>query len=181
MSKGHSLPAQLLGEFADATLMMGAIDALRANGYRRLETFTPFDIPELDEHLDLGRSRLPVFVLACGVAGLVLSYAIQWWANVHEYPLNIGGRPINAVPAFVLATFEGAMLGAALGAFFGLFLWLRLPDYSSPLENVAAFERASADRFLILVGGIQSRVDSARAEGVMNAAGATHTVSSRYQ
>lgn len=179
MSKAHSLPAQLLGEFADATRMLGAIDALRANGYRRLETFTPFDLPELDDHLALGRSRLPLFVLACGIAGLVASYAIQWWANVHKYPLNIGGRPVNAVPAFVLATFEGAILGAALGAFFGLLLWLRLPDYSSPLENVAEFKRASTDRFLILVGGIQSGFDRARAERIMIGAGALHTVSSR--
>lgn len=181
MSKSHPSPAQLLGEFADPTRMLSAIDALRANGYRRLETFTPFDIPELDDHLHLGRSRLPMFVLACGVAGLVASYAIQWWANVHEYPLNIGGRPVNAVPAFVLSTFEGAILGAALGAFVGLLLWLRLPDYSSPLESVSAFERASTDRFLILVGGIQSRFDSARAEHVMKEAGAMHTVSSRYK
>lgn len=181
MSKSHSSPAQLLGEFADPARMMGAIDALRANGYRRLETFTPFDIPELDDHLHLGRSRLPMFVLACGLAGLVASYAIQWWANVHEYPLNIGGRPINAVPAFVLATFEGAVLGAALGAFFGLLLWLRLPDYSSPLENVTAFKRASTDRFLILVGGIQSGFDGARAERLMREAGALHTVSSRCE
>ncbi len=178
MSTARARSSQLLGEFADPTRMLAAIDSLRANGYRRLETFTPFDLPELDEHLEFGRSRLPWFVLACGIAGLVASYAIQWWANVHEYPLNIGGRPVNAVPAFLLSTFEGAILGAALGAFFGLLLWLRLPDYSSPLENVAAFKRASTDRFLILVDGIQSGFDRAHAERVMIEAGAVHTVSS---
>lgn len=165
----------LLGEFADAAQMLRAIDALSANGYERLETFTPFDMSELDDHLQLQRSRLPWFVFACGLAGLIAAYAIQWWANVHRYPLNIGARPVNAIPAFIPSTFEGMVLCAALGAFFGLLLWLRLPNYSTSLESVDAFRRASSDKFLILLEGVHGQLSLADAARIMRDAGALHT------
>lgn len=176
----HAGAERVLGEFMTAEAMLVGVDALVREGYRTLETFTPFDMPELDERLGLRRSRIGWLVAAGGLVGMVVAYGIQWWANVHDYPLNSGGRPVHAVPAFLLATFEGTVLFAAFAAFFGLMIWLRLPRLWAPIDEVDDFGRASVDRFWIAVGipasgnGADDR--GARAIEIMRRAGAAHTV-----
>ncbi len=173
-------PGRVLGEFTTADSMLAGIDALMREGYRTLETFTPFDMPELDARLGLRRSRIGWLVAAGGFVGMVLAYGIQWWANVHDYPLNSGGRPVHAVPAFLLATFEGTVLFAAFAAFFGLMIWLRLPRLWAPVDEVDGFGRASVDRFWIAVGipaGESGASNGgARAAELMRGAGALRTV-----
>src|SRR6185312_3838140 len=180
MPPAHGSPGRVLGEFTTAESMLAAVDALLREGYRTLETFTPFDIPELDQRLGLRRSRIGWLVAAGGFAGMVLAYGIQWWANVHDYPLNSGGRPVHAVPAFLLATFEGTVLFAAFAAFFGLMIWLRLPRLWAPIDEVEGFGRASVDRFWIAVGipvdGKGAGDGGARAIEIMRGAGASNTV-----
>jgi ActD protein len=171
---------RVLGEFTTADAMLTGVDALVREGYRTLETFTPFDMPELDERLGLRRSRIGWLVAAGGLVGMVLAYGIQWWANVHDYPLNSGGRPVHAAPAFLLATFEGTVLFAAFAAFFGLMIWLRLPKLWAPIDEVEDFGRSSVDRFWIAVGipaGASGAGDGgARAIEIMRGAGALRTV-----
>ncbi|HEY5087011.1 MAG TPA: DUF3341 domain-containing protein [Gemmatimonadaceae bacterium] len=166
---------RVLGEFASADAMLTGVDALRDAGYQELETFTPFDMPELDERLGLPRSRIGWLVAASGLVGMVLAYGIQWWANVHNYPLNSGGRPVHAAPAFLLATFEGTVLCAAFGAFFGLLVWLRLPKLWAPVDEIDGFGRASVDRFWIAVGAIDTDGRGAKAQQILRESGALHT------
>ncbi|HEY2378754.1 MAG TPA: quinol:electron acceptor oxidoreductase subunit ActD [Gemmatimonadaceae bacterium] len=167
---------RLLAEFANATDLLHAIEALRREKYHDLETYAPFDIPELDEPLGLSRSRLGWLALTAGSIGLIASYGIQWWANVHSYPLNVGGRPQHAVPAFLLATFEGTVLAASLGVFFGVLLVLRLPRLWSIEDDVEDFQRASIDRFWIAMRTFASERDRAHAEGLLRDAGALRTI-----
>ena len=172
----HGKGEHILGEFPSAESMLAGVDALVRDGYRQLETFTPFDIPELDERMGMGRSRIGWLVAAGGFAGMVLAYGIQWWANVHDYPLNSGGRPVHALPAFLLSTFEGTVLFAALAAFFGLMILLRLPKLWAPIDEVDGFGRASVDRFWISVDATAIDDGGTRAEEIMRRAGALQTV-----
>lgn len=169
-------PSRVIAEFASASALAGAIDALAREHYHDLETYAPFDLPELDVRLGRKRSRIGWLALAGGAIGLVAGYAIQWWANVHEYPLDIGGRPVHAVPAFIPSTFEATVLGAALAVFFGLLVWLRLPRLWAPIDEVAGFDRASIDRFWIVLGGFATDVDREHAEQLLRDAGAIRTV-----
>jgi hypothetical protein len=168
--------SRILGEFASADAMLEALDALRRARYQDVETYAPFDVPEVDERLGARRSRIGWLALAGGVAGLVVGYGIQWWADVHAYPLDVGGRPLHAVPAFVPATFEGTVLGAALAAFVGLLLWLRLPRLWDSVDEIEGFERVSADRFWVAVGALWTEHDRANAERLLRDAGAHRTV-----
>jgi hypothetical protein len=144
-------------EFADAIALVAAVRSLRGRGYARVETYSPMPLPELDETLAYRRSRLPALVFAGGVVGGAISYFIQWYANVYAYPLNLGGRPVHAVTAFIIPTFEGTILGAALTAFFGLWLVLRLPTYWHPVFELPGFDRVSVDRYWVAVSGDDPR------------------------
>jgi hypothetical protein len=141
-----------------------------------LETYTSFELPDVDKPLGLGRSHIGWVALAGGLVGLVVSYGIQWWANVYSYPLNVGARPVHAVPAFLLATFEGTVLGAAIATFVGLLIILRFPKLWAPEDEIDGFERTTIDRFWISVGTTGSEPTLAHAERVMQDAGATRVV-----
>ena len=91
------------------------------------------------------------------MAGGILSYAIQWYANAYAYPLNIGGRPPHAIPAFLIPTFEGTVLCAAFTAFFGFFFITRLPRLWHPIFEIEGFESATVDRYWIAIDAADHR------------------------
>jgi hypothetical protein len=146
-----------LAEFATADEMRSALETLRAKGYTHLETYSPYPVSGTAPLLGLRRSRLPVAVFAVGLLGAAVSYWVQWYANASAYPLNIGGRPAHAVPAFIVPTFEGTILSAALAAFVGLLAVLRLPRLWKPVFEIDGFERATVDRFWVSVDGRDRR------------------------
>jgi hypothetical protein len=167
---------RLAAEFTTADALQAAVDALAREHYRELETYAPFDMPELDAKLGRRRSRLGWVVVAGGLAGLIIAYGIQWWANVHSYPLYVGGRPAHAVPAFVPATFEGMILAASLTAFFGVLIVLRLPRLWIPEDEIDGFSRASVDRFWVTANHFASDLDRDRAAELMRSAGARRVI-----
>ncbi|WP_437595326.1 DUF3341 domain-containing protein [Sorangium sp. So ce590] len=144
----------LLAEFETPEAMLRAIAELRSRGYRRLDAFTPYPVHGLDEALGLRRSPLNWIVLPFALAGAAGGYLVQWYNNAYDYPLNVGGRPQHAAPAFVPITFEMTVLAAALGGFVALLVLMRLPELWSPIFDVPGFERATIDRFWI---GIDAR------------------------
>lgn len=166
---------QLLAEFGTVDGMLRAIDALHGS-YANLDTYTPFDVPDVDEPLGLRPSRIGWIAACGGICGMVAAYGIQWWADVHAYPLNVGARPLHAVPAFLLATFEGTVLGAALATFIGLLIVLRLPQLWAQVDEVEGFERASIDRFWVAMPAFADESDRARAVQLLRESGALRTV-----
>jgi hypothetical protein len=137
-----------LAEFSSADELTRAARAVAAHGYTRIETYSPVPI---DAGLRRSYSGLPVAVFLAGVLGGVASYAIQWYANAYAYPLDIGGRPPHAVPAFIIPTFEGTVLCAALAAFVGFFVIARLPQPWHPVFEIDGFDRATIDRYWLAV------------------------------
>ncbi|HEX3866111.1 MAG TPA: DUF3341 domain-containing protein [Gemmatimonadaceae bacterium] len=145
-------------EFADEATFVAAIKRLRQEGYGRVEAYSPYPVPSAEQELSERPSALPWIVFVAGLAGGVSGYLIQWYANAVSYPLNIGGRPAHATPAFFIPSFEGLVLAASLAAFVGLFALLRLPKPWHPMFEVDGFERASLDRFWIAVDADDAQV-----------------------
>lgn len=143
----------LLAELATADALLDAVRQSRAAGYRQLEAYTPFSVESLPEALELPPSRVPLITLAGGIMGGVGAFFMQWYSAVISYPINAGGRPLNSWPAFIPATFELAVLGAALAAFAGLLLLNGLPRLRHPLFEVPDFHLASRNRFFVCIRG----------------------------
>ncbi|HVX42113.1 MAG TPA: DUF3341 domain-containing protein [Gemmatimonadaceae bacterium] len=146
-------------EFADERTFAGALAILRERGYSRIETYSPYPVDRTFAAIPEPPSLLPPAVLFAGLGGGAIAYWIQWYTNAVSYPLDIGGRPTHAVPAFFIPTFEGTVLAAACMAFFGLFLLLRLPRPWHPMFEVDGFERAMIDRYWIAIDASDHRAD----------------------
>jgi hypothetical protein len=138
-------------EFADERHFAGALAMLRDDGYTKIEVYTPYPVERVDPALPEPPSLLPPLAFVAGIGGAAIGYWIQWFANAVSYPLNIGGRPAHAAPAFFIPTFEATVLSAAIVVFVGLFAVLRLPQPWHPMFEIDGFERASIDRFWIAI------------------------------
>jgi len=140
----------VLAEFRDSDHLLEAIETCKQAGYRHMEAYTPLPVHEVWEALG-HESHLPKLVLAGGITGAVVGFGMQYFASVVHYPLNVGGRPLNSWPSFVVITFEMTILFAALTAVFGMLLLNGLPRPHHPVFDVAEFELASRNRFFLLI------------------------------
>jgi hypothetical protein len=80
---------------------------------------------------------------------------------VIDYPWNVGGRPLNSWPAFIIVTFELTILAAAIVAVVGLLLANKLPMLYHPVFNASRFKLASQDRFFLCVKASDPKFDLA--------------------
>jgi len=142
----------LYAEFAEPEQARCAYVELRAQGYARLETHSPFPLTAEQEHGPHRWTWPPIVVFALAAVGAVSGYSVQWYANVRAYPLNIGGRPTHAVLAFIPMTFEALVLFAVVACFVGVLIVLRLPRLWRPEFEIDGFERAAIDRYWVIVG-----------------------------
>ncbi len=141
----------LLAEFDSATAIVDAARKARQAGFTKVDAYTPFPIHELDAALRLPRTRLPWLVLGGGITGMASGFALQYWASVIEYPLNIGGRPLASWPAFIVPSYELTILFSALTAVIGMIALNGLPMPYHPVFNVPQFSNASGDRFFLSI------------------------------
>ena len=109
-------PYGLMAEFEDPNDLVSATRRAHAEGYRRMDAYSPLPIEELHEALGAHHTRLPLIVLLGGLTGCLGGYGLQYWAATIAYPLNIGGKPLHSWPAFIPVTFECTILVAALAA-----------------------------------------------------------------
>ena len=151
MSRRHHDVYGLLAEFQTPAAVVDAAHRVRAAGYTKVDAYSPYPIEELVEALHIGHSQLPKIVLVGGILGALGGWAFQYWAAVLEYPMNIGGRPINAWPAFIIPAFETTILCAALAAVLGMLALNGLPEPYHPVFNVPNFALATRDRFFICI------------------------------
>ena len=166
----------IAAEFDDEEAFGRAVGSLERAGYAKVEAYSPYPVSNVERSLFESRSRLPLIVFLAGLTGAALGYWIQWYANVVSYPLNIGGRPSHATPAFIITTFEATVLCAALAAFIGLFWSLRLPRPWHAIFEAEGFERASIDRYWIAIDATDDRVDARRTPADLAALGARRVV-----
>ncbi|TPL02339.1 MULTISPECIES: DUF3341 domain-containing protein [unclassified Mesorhizobium] len=141
----------LMAVFADSEALVAAARHMRQRGYRRMDAFSPFPVKELDGILEIPKTRLPWVVLAGGIAGAAIVYALIWYSVEVDYPINAGGRPLHSWPPFVVIAFEAGILGAAFAGFLGVLAANGLPRYHHPVFNAGSFSYASGGKFYLLI------------------------------
>src|SRR5215831_14194977 len=104
MASTGARPAGLYGvmaEFESPTALVAAAKQTYAEGYRRIDTFSPFPVEEAWEAIGHHDRRLSRIVLAGGLTGMATGYGLQYWVHAITYPINIAGKPLNSWPQFI--------------------------------------------------------------------------------
>ncbi len=149
----------LLAEFDTPAQLVAAAARAHAEGYRRMDTFSPFPIEEAWEAIGHHDRRLSLIVLIGGLIGGLSGYGLEYWVHAIAYPINIAGKPLNSWPQFIPVTFEMTILFAALSAVLGMVVLNGLPMPYHPVFNVPRFEHASRDKFFLLVESTDPKFD----------------------
>jgi hypothetical protein len=149
----------LMAEFDSAQAVLDAARRAVAEGFTRVEAYTPVPIEELNDVLHLKRTKLPQMILAGGLTGMASGFALQYWTSVIDYPMNIGGRPFASWPAFVVPSYELTILFAALTATIAMIVANGLPQPYHPVFNVPRFSLASSDKFFLVVEADDPKFD----------------------
>ena len=180
MAHTHETSNALHGVMAEFDSGQALVDAARktmAQGYSRVEAYTPIPIEELNDIIHKKRTVLPKLVLAGGLTGMATGFALQYWASVIEYPMNIGGRPLASWTTFIVPSYELTILFAALTAAIGMIALSGLPQPYHPVFNVDRFTMASSDKFFLVIestdpkfGGAAAFLRETGAKGVYDVA-----------
>jgi hypothetical protein len=96
----------LMAEFEDVNSLTEAAKRTYAEGYRKMDAYSPFPIEPVWEAMHVHDRPVSFFVLCAGIVGMISGFGLCYWVSTIAYPLNVGGRPLNSWPAFIPVTFE---------------------------------------------------------------------------
>lgn len=156
----------LVATFRHEQHLRRAVGQVRRRGARIGDVYSPYAIHGLDEDLGWRPSRLTWACGICGAAGAVFMLAFQFWTNTIDWPLNVGGKPFNSLPAFVPVTFEAMVLCGAIGTVLAFFVTCRL----WPGKQATMIEQhVTDDRFVVVIEQADATFDSAAMTDVLEA------------
>jgi hypothetical protein len=141
----------VMAQFDNPTDLVAAARRTYEAGYRRINGYSPYPIEELSEAIGFTRTSLPLIVLLGGILGGLGGFFMQYWMEVINYPLNVGGKPYNSWPAFIPITFECTVLVAAFAAVLGMLMLNKLPQPYHPVFNAPNFALATRDSFFLVI------------------------------
>jgi len=141
----------VLGQFATADALLEGTAKMRAKGHKQIDTHTPYPVHGLEKALGLGRPKIPLIVLMGALTGAFLAYAMMYYMNAYDWPINVANRPPHSPILNIPITFELTVLLGGGSAFLGTFVLAGLPQPYHPLFEAESFRRASIDGFFCSV------------------------------
>lgn len=165
--KKRNSPFGMIAEFDDPDALVSAANAALRAGYTRMDAFTPFPVHDMPKAIGFDCAKVPWTIFAMGCVGALSGLGLQYWVSAVAYPHNIGGRPLFSWPLFIPVIFECMVLFAAIGAVFGMLMYNKLPRPHHPVFGVPNFDRATQDRFFLLVEANDPAYDEAEVKKLL--------------
>lgn len=162
----------VMAEFANPTDLVAAARKVYSLGYRRINGYSPYPIEELSEAIGFTHTSLPLIVFIGGLLGGIGGFLMQYWIEVIDYPINVGGKPNNSWPAFIPITFETTVLCAAFAAVLGMLMLNKLPQPYHPVFNVPNFAMATRDKFFLAIEANDPKFDHDKVVELLKSLGA---------
>ncbi len=156
---GQSAIYGYLAEYTTPESLVEAATRAYAEGYRKMDAYSPMPVDGLAEAIGFTKNRIPLLVLIGGMLGAATAYGMIYFSAVIHYPLNIGGRGLNSWPAFVPITFELTILFGSFAAVLGMLGLNGLPMPYHPIFNAPGFAMASRNRFFLCIESSDLKFD----------------------
>ena len=116
----------LVATFPHVDGLLRAVRQARREMLRVYDVFAPFPVHGLDEAMGIRQTRLAKVTLVAGLTGLACALTLQFYANVLDWPIDVGGKPDNSLLAFIPISFELTVLFAGLTTVAAFLLRTRL-------------------------------------------------------
>lgn len=159
----------VVGCFEEEGALFEAVKRVRKGGYKLHDVYTPFPIHGLDQVMGLRETSLHTAGFIYGISGTTLGLSFISWVFTRDWPLNIGGKPHFALPAWIPIMFELTVLFAAVGMVLTFCYLCQL----APFVKKHHFHlRATDDKFVMVIE-CTPKTDEAAASAFLQGLGAT--------
>ena len=151
--------AQITGIFADREAMIRAAGEARERGWRIEDVFMPYPSARIDLMLFEGESPIRAFTLVGGILGFAVGLGLTT-AIALRHGIAPGGKPLVAVPPFLIIAFEMTILLGAVAALAGFIRKAGLPQKRRGRPHPRG---CTSDRFALIVEATAGEVAVVRA------------------
>ena len=159
----------VVGSFDDEAVLFPAVKKVRMAGYKIHDVYTPMAIHGLDTAMGLRDTSLHTAGFLYGITGTTTALSGISYALIYDWPLNFGGKPHFALPAWIPITFELTVLFASVG----MVLTFCYLCQMAPFVRKHHFSLRSTDDLFVMVIECTSKTNVADLEAFMKTAGAS--------
>lgn len=152
----------ILGHFRTPDAALEAAARVRDSEWTHFDFLTPFPIHGMEDAMGQKRSWVPYITALLAVAGILAAQGLQNYIMVYDWPMNFGGKPLFAWPAFIPITFELMVLFGAVGTAIVAIVAGKRDTVPQP-PPMAIETGASVDRFVLWISATDPRYDEGQA------------------
>jgi hypothetical protein len=138
-------------EFPGPAEVYQAAEKIRDLGFKWWDCYTPYYVHGLDRAMGQRKSFVPFFTLMGGLSGLIGGFGLVVITSVWVYPMDTQGKPYFALPAFVPILDLLMIILSAIMSIMGMTTLSLLPRLHHPLWEWDAFNRATNDKFFVVI------------------------------
>ena len=158
----------VVGSFDDEMVLFPAVKSVRKTGYKIHDVYTPFAIHGLDKALGLRDTSLHTAGFIYGITGTATALGFISWVFTNDWPLNIGGKPHFALPAWIPIIFELTVLFASVG----MVLTFCYLCQMAPFVKKHHFHPRSTDDLFVMVVEVTPRANEEQVRSYLQSVGA---------
>jgi hypothetical protein len=124
----------VVGYYFSTEEILEATRKTSQRGFEKFDTFTPFAVHGMEDAMGMKRTKLPYVSFLAGMVGFGLAVGLEVWTHLYSWPMNIGGKPLLAIPAYIPIFFELTVLLCGVTTAVAMFtLFLGLPNFRKPI------------------------------------------------
>ena len=138
----------LIGTFETEQDILSVTDNSRKLGHKILDVYAPYAVHGLDKAMGIAPSRLPWAAFYFGLFGAAFKVWFEYWTTWINWPINVGGKPWESLPAFVPVTFEVMVLFSGVGTVLLFFLFNKLLPWK---KAHSPSPRVTSDHFVLVL------------------------------
>ena len=138
----------VVGSFDDEVVLFPAVKNVRKAGYKIHDVYTPFPVHGLDHAMGLRETSIHTAGFIYAVMGTTTALTFISWVFTKDWPLNIGGKPHFALPAWIPIAFELTVLFSAVGM---VLTFCYLCQLSPFVKKHHFSSRATDDHFVMVI------------------------------
>lgn len=158
----------VVGSFSDEKVLFPAVKNVRKAGYKIHDVYTPFPVHGLDHAMGLRETSLHTAGFIYAATGTTTAVTFMTWVFTSDWPLNIGGKPHFALPAWIPITFELTVLFSAIGM---VLTFCYLCNLAPFVKKHHFSPRATDDKFVMAIE-VTPKTNAADVESFLKNAGA---------
>ncbi len=147
----------VLGAFRELDATVDAIEDLGKHRFKEITVYTPTPRHEFEHVLNRGPSKVRLFSLIFGLAGVTFGYWIAVWISDY-WPIVVGGKAIATWVPYTIFGFEVMVLIGGLATVYSMFGLAGIPRLTT---TVGYDPRFSGGDFGIWVETTSDRAEEA--------------------